>query len=62
MPRLHVAIIDAHAGRELLAGRKRVESRFSRQRRAPYGQVARGDQVVFKLVGGPLIGQARVAR
>lgn len=61
MPALHLAIVDAHAGRELLRGRKRVESRFARRRRLPYGRLARGDRVLFKIAGGHIIGQARVA-
>ena len=40
----------------LLDGRKTVESRFSAVRFPPYGQVARGDLVILKRSGGPVVG------
>jgi ASC-1-like (ASCH) protein len=46
----------------LLSGRKRVESRFARRRRLPYGRVSPGDEVYFKVSGGYIIGRSRVAR
>jgi hypothetical protein len=62
MPRQHVAIIDAHAAEALLAGRKRVETRFSRTRRAPFGRANRHDIIHFKVSGGAIIGTCSVTR
>jgi hypothetical protein len=45
----------------VLDGRKRVESRFSRTRVAPYGQVRRGDVLLLKELSGPVNGLAEVA-
>jgi hypothetical protein len=59
-PRQHVAIVAPWAASALLDGRKRVETRFSRSRRAPFGRVRRGDTVYFKLSGGPMLGGAQV--
>ncbi len=53
----HKSLLD-----KILAGEKTIESRFSRVKSAPFGQIAAGDQVYFKLSGGPVLGHARVAR
>lgn len=53
----HKSLLD-----KILAGQKTIESRFSRVKSAPFGQIAAGDQVYFKLSGGPVLGYARVAR
>jgi hypothetical protein len=58
--RTHVAILDRSAGAALVAGRKRVETRFSRRRRAPFGAVAPGETIHFKLSGGRWLGHAQV--
>ncbi len=58
----HVAWIRKPLADALLRGRKRVESRFSRTRRPPFGCVRVGDRVWFREVGGGWIGVARVAR
>jgi ASC-1-like (ASCH) protein len=58
----HVAIVDARIARSLVDGRKRVESRFARHRRAPYGRVVPGDSIYFKVAGGEVIGRAPVKR
>jgi ASC-1-like (ASCH) protein len=57
---VHVAIIDTGMVPGLLDGRKRVESRFARQRRLPYGCVSPGDQIHFKVSGANIIGHAPV--
>jgi len=62
MPAIHVAIIDARMAASLLDGRKRVESRFARQRRLPYGRVCPGDRIHFKVSGARIIGHARAIR
>jgi len=40
----------------ILSGRKTVESRFGTRRSAPYGRVQRGDMVLLKQTGGPVVG------
>lgn len=57
---IHVALVDRHMRAELLAGRKRIESRLSRTCRPPFGCVRTGDTLCFKQVGGGWIGSARV--
>jgi ASC-1-like (ASCH) protein len=59
--RTHVALVKASLARLILTGEKRVEARLSINRRAPFGRVARGDLVYFKIVGGPIAARARVA-
>jgi hypothetical protein len=44
----------------ILDGSKTVESRFSANRCAPFGKVCRGDIVLLKGTGGPVIGIARI--
>lgn len=53
----HKSLLD-----KIFAGEKTIESRFSRVKSAPFGQIAAGDQVYFKLSGGPVLGSASVAR
>ncbi|WP_322490089.1 ASCH domain-containing protein [Chloroflexus sp.] len=57
---LHLAILREPYLSRILAGRKRIESRFRRDRRAPFGQVKVGDLVLLKRAGGPLAGLALV--
>ena len=59
---MHVAIVEPGFAQGLLSGRKRIESRFARRRRLPYGRVFRGDQIYFKVSGDGIIGRSRVAR
>ena len=58
---LHLAILVEPYLQFILEGRKTVESRFSVRRGAPYGTVQRGDVVVLKRSGGPVVGLAQVA-
>jgi hypothetical protein len=41
-------------------GEKRIETRFYRSRRSPYGQIEVGDSVHFKRSGGGLVGSTEV--
>jgi hypothetical protein len=58
--REHVAIVSAWAAAALVRGSKRLETRFCRQRRAPYARIQAGDTVHFKLCGGSVLGSAHV--
>lgn len=58
---LHLAVFVEPYLQFVLDGRKTVESRFSVNRCAPYRQVQRGDVLVLKRSGGPIVGICRVA-
>ena len=62
MPAVHVAIVGRAAAGQLLSGAKRIETRFSRRRRPPFGRVLPGDIIHFKLAGGGFIGTSHVMR
>ncbi len=62
MSAAHVAIIDGRLAAGLLTGHKRVESRFARRRRPPYGRVFPEDEIHFKVSGCDIIGHAPVTR
>ena len=47
---------------EILAGRKRVESRFTRSRRAPFGCISVGDRLFLKVSSGPVCATASVKK
>jgi hypothetical protein len=57
----HIAVMHEPFLSYVLNGQKRVESRFSRTRVAPYGQVRRGDVLLLKELSGPVSGLAEVA-
>lgn len=59
---LHLAILREPYLSRILTGQKRIESRFGRDRRAPFGQVQAGDLVLLKRASGPLAGLALVTR
>jgi cytidylate kinase len=59
---VHLAVFVEPFLQLLLEGRKTVESRFSRTRRAPFKQVNPGDIILLKRTGGPVVGKCRVAQ
>ena len=60
--REHVAIVHPWVADTLLAGKKTIESRFSRDRRPPFDRVAKGELVHFRVTGGGYAVRAVVAR
>lgn len=60
--RKHVAIVHAWVARALLDGTKTIESRFSRDKRPPFGRIDRGATIYFRVAGGGYAAKARVAR
>ena len=59
----HIAILSHKSVLDkILSGQKTIESRFSRVKSVPFGQIAVGDLVYFKLSGGSVMGYARIAR
>ena len=59
MARSHIAIVDDRFVAPLLKGVKRIETRFSRTRRVPFGSIFAGDIIHFKVSGGDIIGHCR---
>ncbi|HXD91641.1 MAG TPA: hypothetical protein VNX01_00430 [Bacteroidia bacterium] len=53
---VHLAVFVEPFATLVLEGQKIVESRFSINRIGPYGQVAKGDIIVIKKSGGPVLG------
>ena len=58
----HLAIFKGDGAEKILTGKKTIESRFSKNKIAPYGVVSAGDLVYMKLSGGAIIGQFRVKK
>ncbi|MBI2597107.1 ASCH domain-containing protein [Candidatus Daviesbacteria bacterium] len=58
----HLAIFKEDGADKILSGEKTIESRFSRRRIAPFGQVSSGDLVYIKPAGKEVIGQFRVQK
>lgn len=59
---VHLAVFVEPYLSFLLHGQKTVESRFSINKHAPYGQVGHGDILVLKKTSGPVCGLCRVAK
>jgi dephospho-CoA kinase len=57
---IHLAIFVEPYLEFVLEGRKTVESRFSVNRVAPYGQVVENDVIFLKKAGGPIVGICEV--
>lgn len=59
---IHLAIFAEPFLSKVLSGEKTVESRFSRNRCAPYGEIDDGDIILLKEVAGPICGLALARR
>jgi hypothetical protein len=57
---IHLAVFIEPYLQFILDGQKTVESRFSANRSAPYQQVGKGDVVLLKRTGGPVMGVGSV--
>ena len=53
---IHVAIFSEPFLSFVLSGKKTIESRFSRNRCSPYGEIGDGDIILLKQVAGPICG------
>ena len=60
----HVAIMNKRLGsiEKILSGEKLIESRWLKNRSAPWLRVAIGDEIYFKYSGGPVTAKAIVDR
>lgn len=59
---IHLAIFAEPFLSMVLSGEKTIESRFSRNRCAPYGKIDDGDILLLKEVAGPICGLALARR
>lgn len=59
---IHLAIFAEPFLSKVLSGEKTMESRFSRNRCAPYGEIGDGDILLLKEVAGPICGLALARR
>ena len=59
---IHLAIFSEPFLSKVISGEKTVESRFSRNRCAPYGEIDDGDIILLKEVAGPICGLALARR
>ena len=59
---IHLAIFSEPFLSLVLSGEKTIESRFSRNRCAPYGEISDGDIILVKEVAGPICGVALARR
>lgn len=59
---IHLAILAEPFLSMVLSGEKSIESRFSRNRCAPYGEIGDGDIILLKEVSGPICGLALARR
>lgn len=56
----HLAIFVGDAIDKIFSGEKSIESRFSETRQPPFGLVQRGDEILLKRSGGPIVGRVWV--
>ena len=61
MANYHLVILKKSYLEAILAGQKRIESRFTKTRREPFGQVLPGDRLLLKVSSGPVCAAATVA-
>lgn len=59
---IHLAIFSEPFLSLVLSGEKTIESRFSRNRCAPFGEIGDGDVILLKEVAGPICGIALARR
>lgn len=58
----HLAIFKGSTAGDILSGKKTIDSRFSKAKIAPFGQISKGDLVYIKPSGKDIIGQFRVKK
>lgn len=61
MANYHLVILKKPYLEAILTGQKRIESRFTKTRREPFGQVLPGDKLFLKESSGPVCAVAAVA-
>ncbi len=59
---MHVAVLKKKYIELILDGTKRIECRLTKQARAPYGVIERGETIFIKQSGGPYRAVAKAGR
>jgi len=59
---IHLGVFVEPYLEAILDGRKTIESRFGRNRNAPFARVSPGDVILLKRSGGPVVGVAMAGR
>lgn len=62
MAKSHLVILKKPYLEAILSGRKTIESRFTKTKCPPFGQIEAGDRLFLKLSSGPVCGRAAVAK
>lgn len=57
---LHLAVLVEPYLEYLLEGKKTIETRFSLTKQAPYQKIEKGDVIMLKRPGGPVVGLCEV--
>jgi len=60
MKKIHLVILKKPYLEAVVDGRKSIESRFTKTKRAPFGQISVGDKLLLKLSSGPVCARAVV--
>ena len=60
MTKCHLVILKKPYLKAVFDGRKKVESRFMKVKKSPFGQVNPGDIIFLKQSSGPVCGKGRV--
>ena len=60
----HLAILakESKLLGKILSGRKKIESRWSKFKRTPYGNIIKGELIYFKDSGKPVTVKAKVSK
>jgi ASC-1-like (ASCH) protein len=61
MKNYHLVILKQPYFDAILTGQKQIESRFTKTRREPFGQIQAGDRLLLKISSGPVCATANVA-
>ncbi|OHB60549.1 MAG: hypothetical protein A2167_06390 [Planctomycetes bacterium RBG_13_46_10] len=61
MTNYHLVILKKPYFDAIMAGRKQIESRFTKTRREPFGQIQPGDKLLLKISSGPVCATATVS-
>ncbi len=60
--RKHLMILKGHYVEAILQGDKKLESRFTKTRRSPFGKISSGDELYLKISSGVVCGIAEVKK
>jgi ASC-1-like (ASCH) protein len=61
MTKYHLVILKKPYFDAILSGQKQIESRFTKTKREPFGQIQSGNKLLLKISSGPVCAIAKVA-